>query len=253
MRATSAYSLPRDVATHVNFVAGVSRFPRYRSHRNGAPLVELAVDASSNAPLVISNHQGEGQLQLLVAPRCEGASPTTLTHRASALTSLIADGSFTNSAASPCSDAGAAISAIGVDAVSAGPYRSTVAPVSFSLPVPSAQCQQCASWTLYSSYCGMGPLLNTTVLCLMSFAGLQNYAPYNVSVTVDFDDGNSSEAYNLPLPITAFPWISIGLLRKLYNVPTGTVGGMDTNSMAVVEFLGQVCATHHIRDCSQYR
>ena len=116
--------------------------------------------------------------------------------------------------------------------------------MSFSLPVPSAQCQQCASWALYSSYCGMGPLLNTTVLCLMSFAGLQNYAPYNVSVTVDFDDGNSSEAYNLPLPITAFPWISIGLLRKLYNVPTGTVGGMDTNSMAVVEFLGQVCTTH---------
>ncbi|MBO0180799.1 hypothetical protein, partial [Vibrio parahaemolyticus] len=53
VRATSAYSLPRDVAAHVNFVAGVTRFPRYRSHRNGAPIVGVNLGASNNAPVVI--------------------------------------------------------------------------------------------------------------------------------------------------------------------------------------------------------
>ena len=72
IRATSPYSLPKDVAAHVSFVAGVTRFPRVRNLRNGAPAIPLHVDATNNAPLVISNHQGEGQLQLLVAPRCEG-------------------------------------------------------------------------------------------------------------------------------------------------------------------------------------
>lgn len=73
VRATSAYSLPQTVASHVNFVAGVTRFPRYSKHRNGSPLIPMLVDQSSDAPLVISNHQGEGQLQLLVAPRCDGS------------------------------------------------------------------------------------------------------------------------------------------------------------------------------------
>lgn len=131
-------------------------------------------------------------------------------------------------------------------ATSAGPYRSTVNPVNYQLAVPTAQCQQCSNWALYSDYCGVGPLLDTTVLCLMSFSGLQNYAPYNVSVFTSFENGTDSATAALALPITSFPWISIGLLRKLYNVPTGTVGSQPHNSQAVVEFLGQVRCRHSV-------
>ena len=151
------------------------------------------------------------------------------------------DGSFATSTASPCSDSGAAINAITVNAVSAGTWRSTINPVNYQLTVPSSQCQQCSDWSLFSSYCGLGPLQDNTLLCLLSFPGLQNYAPYNVSVSVGYADGNDSDTFNLPLPVTAYPWISVGLLRKLYNVPTGTAGGVSSNSQAVVEFLGQVC------------
>lgn len=121
--------------------------------------------------------------------------------------------------------------------------------------MPAAQCLQCANWPMYSDYCGMGPLLNTTVMCLLSFSGLQNYVPYDVSVTTFYTNDSQSAASMLALPITAYPWMSIGLLRKLYNIPTGTVGSETKNSQAVVEFLGQVCtsSTHecvYVCSCS---
>ena len=217
LRATTAYSVPTELRAHLDYVGGVTRFPQFR-RRPPVPVQQ----AQGNAPVLLANHQGAGQVQLFWALLCQDGTPAT---------------NYTM----PCSPSPQVI-AFTIDAVPQDPTGRAsamhLAPAYYYITGYEVQCLPGSAWPQpFAGDAAASQFGLQAVYCLATLGGFSDFVPYNVTLTTWYADQTQSQTLQVAQLLVTLPWTDLALLRALYSVPPGTLAA--GTSQAVVEFLGE--------------
>jgi tripeptidyl-peptidase-1 len=225
VRAIQPYSLPEDIAPHVDFVGGVHRFPqmnrlKYRTDMD-VDVVPKAMAPTSNSPMMVYLQAGDAELGALFLVRCK-------------------DGSNAMDASNPCSNKGDAVSSFQFSATNPDLPTQTM-----NIPFNNLQCSQCRNWggNFFSKCNGTDTQFgysDSSVYCFYAFNNLPNYVPLNYTITTTYQSGAQSSSYSYGAPIYLSRWVLPQTLQQTYGVPLGLTNRNEQNQgQSVSEFLGE--------------
>jgi len=206
-RAATPVAVPAHLAPHVDFVSGLSHFPRMKI-LPAPPTLARRSELASNAPIV--NETGGNEQNLIIAfiPVCK-------------------DGSLSSeSASSPCSD---------------HPPTATGAIIYATPTYPATTYKYTMSASFFSQACGWRSELQN-VACAIQYSGSNWPVPYvlhSVSVQVLYSDGTSSINGTAPYYSFSAPYPTPPLIKTIYGIPADASVSNSSITQGVASFNGE--------------
>lgn len=230
LRAHGHYTLPADIAAHVDFVGGLNRLHRPTSNAaTPAPATGVTTDSlpAGSSSLVLAAAGGR-ELTAVVLPRCS-------------------DGSVMSSWGS----CGQASSIMSVEVVAA-PNDASLGPAATATFTSAAAAKVCQACSAYAGQTQYGNLVHRTctatatkyglpdasslVVCAFPLVGVTTTVNATVSVNTTFADGTAATGAGGVFSTFIEPMVTPQFIRDLYLID---VKGNGAGNQSVAEFLGQ--------------
>lgn len=194
VRANTMYTLPSHLYDEVDFVLGLSNFPKIDHNKHSSALTRAMAEEEVEGLQFLFVQGLDEKFIINFIPGCLNAN--------------------TSSTIPPCSDYPPAITTFVAQAIAI----SDAVNLTFTYE-GMAECM----------------VMSGVTMCSITL-GVTNYNLFNISIQIEYGDGNWSDIYTYAYPMMASPALTPSAIKSYYNIPTDQRVTQPNVTQAVGEF-----------------